>query len=176
MAECLAGSRNGDYNMHKSENEMKQAAELVVYEWKQFCWASRGSEEWQTGTGRDEYEDNSLKEVFLLHARVLRDFLNRSRARLKPYEETDVLAEDFFDTADPWKKRPTLSYLLEKKTQLDRALAHLSYDRISYKERGDKNWEYESITSELEEAFKMFLKALPAKRKAWFTVTSELGN
>ncbi len=172
MEQFWAGNQNGDYNMLKSENEMKKAAELVMYEREQFLWASRDSEEWQTGTGGDEYEDNSIKEVFLLHARLLRDFFYHGR---KESHKTDILAEDFFDTPDQWK-RPTFSYLLEKQTQLHRALAHLSYDRIGYKERGENNWQYKTITSELEEAFKMFLGALPGERKAWFKATSELEN
>jgi hypothetical protein len=120
-------------------------------------------------TGRDEFEDNSLKEVFLLHARVLRDFFYQAR---RESHKTDIVAEDFFDAFDQWR-RPTLAYLWEKKTQLDRAFAHLSYDRIDYEESGTDTWEYKAITCELKEAFKMFLDALPAERKAWFKAANE---
>ncbi len=159
--------------MHKSESEMKDAAGLVVYEWEQFLYAFCCSVEWNTGTGRDEYEDNCMKEVFLLHARALRDFYNRRRENLKSYEETDILAEDFFDESNRWIS-PAFDYLLTKRTQLNRALAHLSYDRLRYKENGDKNWDYRAITSELEGAFKAFLKALPEERRAWFRINSDL--
>jgi hypothetical protein len=160
--------------MHRSESEMKDAAGLVVYERKQFFYASSCSVEWDVGTGTNGCED-SMKEVFLLHARVLRDFFNRRRVKLKQYEKTDILAEDFFDESDQWKS-PPLNYLLEKKTQLDRALAHLSYDRLGYEKRGEKNWNYRAITSELGEAFKAFWEALPNERRAWFSVDNDFGK
>src|SRR4051794_35633290 len=121
--------------MHKPEPEMQEAAEFVKHEWRQFSWAvsqSRTIPGFGLGTGRPDPSEDAVIEVLLLHARALRDFFGRSRSRgeLKKFQESDIVAEDFYDKPGDWSK-PSLTYLEGKREyeRLNRALAHLSYDR-----------------------------------------------
>ena len=75
--------------MHKSNSEMQQAATFVCYEWRQLSWAAaevpkaKSAEDGRPGTGGPDPAEDAVYEVFLLHARALRDFLKRSRAERK---------------------------------------------------------------------------------------------
>jgi hypothetical protein len=158
--------------MYKNEEEMKKAALLIMYEWRQFYWADSivnpdSRRAVQTRPMIDKVAQDAALETFLLHARVLRDFFSNSRPRPRN-ADTDILAEDFFNTPGEWTK-PTLKYLTEtrSKERLDRALAHLSYDRISYAETG-KGWRTSLIADELIAAWAEFLGTLHADRKEWF--------
>lgn len=159
--------------MHKSEAEMQAAGQLFGYEWRQYSWAAetiRNKEQWfaGSGTGFDPESDDGVVEVFLLHARNLRDFFGRRRVDLKWFEETDVLAEDFFDDASKWV-RPALPYLCAERERLNRALSHISYDRLTYNAVGGR-WDYSSIDSELNDARSAFLTSVGAEapeRKNW---------
>src|SRR5687768_2646402 len=137
--------------MWKSEPEMQDASRFVAYEWRQFSWAGseiRNIPEFGLGTGSIPSED-ALVEVLLLHARGLRDFFGRSRTELKKFQETDIVAQDFYDNPGDWTK-PSLSYLEGKREyeRLNRALAHLSYDRSIYELSG-KEWVFDTIIAEL---------------------------
>jgi hypothetical protein len=59
--------------------------------------------------------------------------------------------------------------LVEKltKQRLDRALAHISYDRLGYAQSG-KAWKTTLIAKEIDAAWEGLLAALPADRRAWF--------
>src|SRR5687768_10850566 len=103
--------------MHKDEDQMKKAANLVSYEWGQFSWAAsvlHGTEEPYIGTGTGEAfpSEDAVVEVLLLHARALRDFFGRIRP-LPQRSESDILAADFFDPPTKWTN-PGFSYLAEK--------------------------------------------------------------
>jgi hypothetical protein len=154
--------------MHKAEGEMKKAAKLLWYERRQFSWAASivNGPKPAPGIGPKCAFDGAV-EVFLLHTRTLRDFFLRSRP-LSKNAETDILAEDFFDTPGQWTK-PTCIYLTEPRTKerLDRALAHVTYDRIDYARTG-KNWRTSLIAAELDGAWSAFIGALPTDRRAWF--------
>ncbi len=152
--------------MIKSDKEMKEVAGFVSHEWKQFSWAASvivrelplgtAPDEWCIGTGDQSEPEDALVEVYLLHARVLRDFFSRSRSELRSFNQTDVLAENFFDAPAQWNQ-PTFNYLLEQRhtERLNRALAHLSYHRIDYEVTG-KNWNTKVITAEISDAWKAF--------------------
>jgi hypothetical protein len=159
--------------MHKSILEMEQAAKPVRYEWRQFSWAAgvlAENPEWypRTGTGTDDESGDAVVEVMLLHARALRDFLNRKRP-LSKFSESDILAADFFDNPDQWTL-PAFSYVSQQRTKerLDRALAHLSYDRVGYEATG-KDWGFPLLVSEIQTAWQAFVAALPEERREWFT-------
>ncbi len=164
--------------MHKPEPEMMKAAPFVRYEWDQFTWAADEARSkrptdpvpigWFAGTGDQSGDDNALVEDFLLHARALRDFFGRRRAPLKPYEQTDMVAEDFFDAPGDWTL-PTFGFLSQPSnvTRINRSLAHLSYDRIGY-ELPSKEWDFQAIWSELNGAWDAVRAALPEDRRLWF--------
>src|SRR5262245_26111541 len=151
---------------------MKDAAKLVAYELRRFEWAAgtvlrdRGAYS-ATGTGGMSDQEASVVEVLLLHARNLRDFLQRPRSDLKKWEETDVVAEDFFDDLAACPV-PAFDYLLvENSERLNRALSHLSYDRLRYADDG-ATWDYPALIGEVRDAWREFLAALPDGRAEWF--------
>jgi hypothetical protein len=72
-------------------------------------------------------------ESFLLHARLLREFLWGRSDRQGPGSSNTLLAEHFFESVSDWRGirgglPPTLSKTRER---LDRQLAHLARDRDS---------------------------------------------
>lgn len=153
--------------MHKPEDEMKQAAAFVYYEFEQFRWGiSHLPNEWRCGTGGSSREEDAVVEVALLHARVLRDFFIEKRP-LPLIAEAGIIARDFFDNPDEWDP-PALTYLANERTRLNRSLMHLSYSRIDFKPTKRKEWDFKATSAELTDAWKEFLEKLPEERRAWF--------
>lgn len=161
--------------MLKPEPEMKGIVRYVKYEWDRFSWAAymiknsillgEEPEDWEAGTGGGDDTTKSIIEVCLLHARALRDFLHRGRTD-QGVHKTDVLAVDFFDPTDPWVK-PAFPYLMLHKDRVNRALAHLSYERAGYELTG-RDWDFKAIIAEVTDAWRAFLNALPETRREWF--------
>jgi hypothetical protein len=155
--------------MYKSDPEMRQAVSFVLYEWGmlQDAW-ERLPEEVRAGKGRAGtgwgYDDDAVIEVFLLHSRLLRDFSRQQRATLSNLAQTNILAEDFFDSG--WAPPPLTYLAVEVKTRLDRALHHLAYDRVSYLAQDD--WDLKRSWDELLDAREHFLQSLPPQRREWF--------
>ena len=92
-------------------------------------------------------------EGVVLHARVLRDFLYKKlnpKGKLIPPRDDDILAVDYFATdADwPYTYADMSKYLNDDKVRMDRALAHLSYDRLTYNGTG-KSWDDEKIRDDI---------------------------
>jgi hypothetical protein len=86
---------------------------------------------------------NALLESFIIHVRVVIDFLYAIKQR-----PDDVIAEDFFDAPEQWTDmRPTLSELLSQtKSRADKKLAHLSYERLNATPENN-NWQVVQIAS-----------------------------
>jgi len=101
-----------------------------------------------------------LLEDFLLHARVLCDFLFT-----KPISD-DVSAKDFFDNPNEWEKKEAdlCPYFAKNRKRVNKKLAHLTYSRLTEA----NEWDITSIYSELAKAWQQFLSALPADTQAWF--------
>ena len=164
--------------MWKSEGEMRAVVRFVWYEWEMFSWGmevitstvlvGREPDDWNVGTADQGETKDALIEVTLLHARELRDFLGRCRDELKPFEQTDIVAGDFFDKPGEWvpHKIPSISPKAERE-RLNRSLAHLAYDRAAYETTG-KDWDFKPIFCEITAAWNAFLAALPDERKEWF--------
>ena len=97
---------------------------------------------------------NSLVESFLLHARILIEFLYKNQ----PYKDT-VRASQYFTSDSPWKSiRPQKTELLEK-TEKDahKHLAHLTYTRL----QGKMEWPYIEIANDIKEVLQVFYEILP---------------
>ena len=146
--------------LHKSAKEI---APKVKYEWDMFiCVANRITVECEQRTA-DQFTKNILLEVFLLHARVLHDFLVKP-----PSECDDVLAFHFFDDASTWNT--VLSsynfcpYLSKSRKRLNKKLAHLTFSRLTE----DKCWKINAIRDEVSYAWHTFSKTLPEDRRVWF--------
>ena len=158
--------------MWKPEAELEKVVRFIRYERHMFDWATeqipRGptAHEWRCGTGMVEEPIRVTIEAALIHARALRDFFCRRRKELSKRDETDILAEDFFNDPGDWQM-PAFTYLEAKRVRLNRALAHLAYDRTAY--LSDEDWDFQEITNEIHCAWDEFLKRLPEHRADWFT-------
>jgi hypothetical protein len=117
-----------------------------------------------TGWGGDKQRrlTCALLESFLLHTRVLHDFFYKKRTR------DDVIASDF---VPDWERvRPPLDPYLsdpDRRTRLDKALAHLSLKRVEYEVR-EKKWNVDAICAAIEAPMKRFLASLSPEVGAWF--------
>ncbi len=94
---------------------------------------------------------NALLESFLIHARVLFDFLYASDPR-----RDDVTAEHY---AAGWEgKRPGASQnLLELKRRVNKEVAHISYVRLERPTEAEKHWEFAQIAKEMCQLLLAFL-------------------
>ncbi len=99
-------------------------------------------------------------EGFLLHARVLHDFLIR-----RPRQD-DVSACHFFDDASHWRtvSSDMCPYMRENMGRLNKKLAHLTYSR----QTEDEQWDFYVIRDEVSHAWRTFLDALQYDRRKWF--------
>jgi hypothetical protein len=97
---------------------------------------------------------NALLESFLIHARILIEFLYKN----EPYEDT-VRASQYFTSDSLWKSiRPPKTELL-KKTVKDahKQLAHLTYTRL----QGKTQWPYIKIANDIKAVLQVFRENLP---------------
>jgi hypothetical protein len=96
---------------------------------------------------------NALLESFLIHARILIEFLYRE----EPYKNT-VIASQYFTPKDHWKSICPKKTELLKNTRQDahEQLAHLTYTRLKKKTR----WHYMKIVEDIEAAMNIFRKNL----------------
>jgi len=80
------------------------------------------------GNPEEECVHYALLEAFLIHARVLIDFLYLHKSRCK----NDVFAHHFVQDPDEWiREHPKLPADLEEvKEQVGKSVAHLSYARV----------------------------------------------
>jgi len=151
-----------------TQAELEGSVSFILYE----LWMLRSCAEMPRPN--DRVVRNLWYEGLALHARVLRDFFftkvdrNGNRAT----HPTDVAAIDYFSSATKWPHTSdTLpQYLLQNKERMDRALAHLSTDRIAY-EQGDKDWNANALKSEVFMKWFEFMRTLSVDNPtaaAWF--------
>lgn len=97
---------------------------------------------------------NALLESFLIHARILIEFLYKN----KPYKDT-VRASQYFTSDSPWKSiRPQKTELLKTtETDAHKQLAHLTYTRL----QGKREWPYIKIANDIEAVLQVFYENLP---------------
>ena len=97
---------------------------------------------------------NALVESFLIHARLLIEFLYRDTQM----KDDDALAKDFFSPATKWQGiRPVKSRLLEETTQAaNKHLVHLTYTRLQKKKR----WPYIEIANDIKAVLQVFHEKL----------------
>ncbi len=97
---------------------------------------------------------NALLESFLIHARILVEFLYKNQ----PYQDT-VRASQYFTPKSPWKNiRPQKTELLEKiEKDAHKQLAHLTYTRL----QGKRVWPYIKIANDIKAVLQVFYKNLP---------------
>ena len=97
---------------------------------------------------------NALLESFLIHARILIDFLYRD----DPYKNT-VRAAQYFTCDNPWESiRPMETEMITEARQD----AHKHLDNLTYNHLHIKiHWPYEEIANEVEAVLQVFIENLP---------------
>ena len=150
--------------MHPKANQ--EAAKKILYEMDMLDYcigrAARIDNKtlWQ--------ERSLILEGFLLHARVITEFLVKD----PKFPDDDVSTRNFFDDSSLWEdeSEALCPFLSEQNNwaRLNKMLAHLSYERIEYEKNNQKKWELRQIHSETHAAFKQFVASLPEDRKGWF--------
>ncbi|QDV50881.1 hypothetical protein [Gimesia fumaroli] len=177
------------------EHCKKEIAEYVAYELRMmnalydhdvFDDVTEGLKTYGTSKTLDELgiERNAVLESFLLHSRVLLDFLTGT----EKYSD-DIVASQFVDQPkhSTWERirknllqkykdkiciKMTNGKSLGLKKLLHKRLAHLTTTRILIPDEL-KGWDREEIKTFVEECFNDFLEFLPEDRKAWFVTMSE---
>jgi hypothetical protein len=105
---------------------------------------------------------NLWYEGLVLHSRVLRDFFY-TKMNDKGATAThgrDIVAADYLPASSwPHTSATLPPYLEANKTRMDRALAHLSADRIEYEATG-KDWDAQALLSEIYDRWFEFVVKL----------------
>jgi hypothetical protein len=102
-------------------------------------------------------------EAFLIHSRLLREFLWGTGNGIGAAAANSLLGEHYFDDVADWRKirgglRPALR---RTKDRIDRQIAHLARDRIS--NFRDLEAEIASIHDEIQDQWRLFEQRLPAR-------------
>jgi hypothetical protein len=103
---------------------------------------------------------NVILESALIHARNLLDFFCG-----KESQKDDIIAGHFVRNPDetPWTSAK-LAFLSSCKTDINKALSHLTYKRVEFK----PTWQITRIRQEIEDAYADFTALLPANdREKW---------
>ena len=147
--------------MPKDCRATRGVAQKVCYEHSMLDWCAQ---QIALPKSDDANQSHLMLEGFLLHARVLRDFLVKS----KSWRCDDVLAEHFLEEPVVC----TWSCLREHKERLDKLLAHLTYSRFD----PEKGWDVAKIHTEIDRAWQEFLDALPVRTQQWFELSTPSPN
>ena len=109
---------------------------------------------------------NAALEAFVLHVRVVLDFLYID----KPQPD-DVVAQHFLSDGVAWKDvRPKMSTELHKaRARAGKEVAHLTYSRLEVTAQ-TKLWPFAAIANEVGAAFQVFLRHAQRDSldKVWF--------
>lgn len=113
-----------------------------------------------SGIANQGWLTNALLESFVIHVRGVMDFLYNDSP-----QADDVVAQDFFPSADAWMKiRPQLSELLSTaKRRAGKEVAHLTYARLVVTP-DTKPWPFVAIANEVASVMEVFLKNVPKEK------------
>lgn len=107
---------------------------------------------------------NAMLEAFVLHLRIVVDFLY---PRGRGFKDSDVLAGDFFDSPEQWCKvrdknivKESRKVLEEARDRADKEMVHLTYDRLKVSKE-EKGWQFVKIGNEAGRAVKVFIDNVP---------------
>jgi hypothetical protein len=158
--------RRGPTTPRRTDAELIKCATPLAYEIWMLAAARKHldelAEQFRRGaehTPETDSRHNEALESFLIHARLLIDFLYLPADRAY---ESDVLAEDFFDDPAQWHAaRLSQTPLLEQTREaVHLAVAHLSDERLA----GNRLWPWNNIERELIERLRVFRDSVPLHR------------
>lgn len=138
----------------RSKDELRGASDCLHYEIWMLTTLARAQ---STGIAGNSPLNNALLESFVIHVRVLLDFLYAERPR-----SDDVIAEDFLPCPDEWSSiRPPKTELLETiRRRVGKEAAHLTYARLDVTPE-TKGWEFLAIAEDISRAFNQFMQVVP---------------
>lgn len=140
-----------------SEPERQGTPEAFKYEMEMFCYA-----EGQLSKAQGNLR-KAMIECALLHARNLLDFFTGNQPMTGRMDEKSIRAGHFIKE-NTWWKSDKLSYLQKRKKDINKALSHLTYDRIG----AEYEWDLAKIKDEVEASYIEFVKLLPKEdRTKW---------
>ena len=127
-------------------------------------------------TDEDKWELSTEIESLLVHTRMLREFFyyfwdfkhRKYRAARNKRHGDDVIAQDFIpDWSDHCP--PIGRYLSDHKDRLDKSLAHLSTQRVRFKQT-EKRWNVDAIYEEMRRPIDRFTEELLGHMADWFVL------
>ncbi len=139
-----------------SEHERQGAPEAFKYELEMFSYAEE-----QLSNAQGDLR-NAMIECALLHARNLLDFFTGNQPMMAKIDESSIRAGHFVE-GNIWWKSSKLSHLQKRKKDINKALSHLTYDRIG----AEYNWnDLSKFREEVEAAYSEFCQLLPCEAPA----------
>ena len=143
-----------------SAEKLKKASEHLHYEIWMFASMAQALPGAQQAVDAAQIRVNAFLEAFVIHARVLMDFMYDD----KPWAD-DVVATNFFDTPEQWTDaRKPLEKLSEELQKVNgragKEVAHLTFARQEITAEM-KTWQYGKIAEELAALFNDFLARVP---------------
>ena len=135
----------------RSDEELQKASDHLFYEYGMLNELANAM---ASGQANKDWCTNALLESFIIHFRCVMDFLYNDDPR-----PDDVVAQDFFSSADTWEKsRPQLTDLLKTaKKRTGKELAHLTYKRQAVTP-DRKPWPFLAIVNDINSVMDVFLK------------------
>ena len=151
--------------INRTDQELREASDHLHYEIWMLTSLAHGIGSGIAGQGPIA---NALLESFVIHVRVLMDFLYNDNP-----QPDDVIAEDYFSSADEWRKmRPELTELLKlSKWRAGKEVVHLTYERLEVTPE-TKPWPFVQIVNEITSVINVFIQQVPKSKlgKQWEAV------
>lgn len=149
----------------RSAEELRGVSNHLHYEIGMLISSARGL---ASGVfGEKNAVHNAMVETFVLHLRVVVDFLY---PRGRGFKDDDVLPWDFFKSAEHWCKirdghitKESKKVLEEARDRADKEMVHLTYSRLKVTPVA-KKWPYIEIGNEALKAIQVFSNNVP---KEW---------
>jgi hypothetical protein len=139
---------------------LRAVSEHLQYEyWMFYSLAARIA----AGGEGDRVVRNAMLESFVIHTRVLIEFLYSDTA----WHDTAVAADFFAEPADWLAVRPTMSETLEDaRRRVGKDAVHLTYTRLA-QTPVTKRWPVAEIADEIGRAMTAFRHNVPAGTLSW---------
>ena len=138
-----------------SASECRGAPRAFEYELEMFYYAEE-----QVSSARDGLRKPMI-ECALLHARNLLDFFTGGQTVIGKMDKKSIRAGHFI-RENTWWKSDKLPYLQKQKKGINKALSHLTYDRIG----AEYEWDLAKFKDEIEAAYTEFFELLPQEDRA----------
>lgn len=146
----------------RTEAELYQASEHLAYEYQMFCGLALCLAQ---GGPSDGIVHNAALESFVIHTRIVLDFLYPSEKVAKSDALDDIIADDYFDDPLVWHRARTEKspLLAQAHRRAHKEVAHLTYTRVGIA-ANDKRWNFVEIARDVTEVFNRFLDLVPPDR------------